>query len=221
MQSKCLEGKWQNPLSFLHWHLSPLHTHISYRLKRTCVPEKMKDLYVCHNINHLSNIIITFEEIPITLDEIFVRWPLQIIKYFINYHSVIIKNWIPVPAINLVCYKNVGIYWLIDCMIEKCNSLHKKTLGFRVPTWRQPAWAVVLTKENFTEEFPLWLYGISRNQEPSPVMVAGIISMTKQKFQALLQKLAEPLSLISKVIGLWFRWKNCGMVEMQHGTDDV
>lgn len=52
-------------------------------------------------------------------------------------------------------------------------------------------------------------------------MVAGIISMTKQKFQALPQMLAEPLSLISKVIGLWFRWKNCGMVEMQHGTDDV
>lgn len=144
-----------------------------------------------------------------------------LIRAFINYHSVIIKNWIPVPAINLVCYKYVGIYWLIDCMIEKRNSLHKKTLGFRVPIWRHPAWAVVLTKENFTEEFPLWLYGISRNQEPGPVMVAGIISMTKQKFQALLQKLAEPLSLISKVIGLWFRWKNCGMVEMQHGTDDV
>lgn len=52
-------------------------------------------------------------------------------------------------------------------------------------------------------------------------MVAGIISMTKQKFQALPQKLAEPLSLISKVICLWFRWKNCGMVYMQHGTDDV
>lgn len=79
----------------------------------------------------------------------------------------------------------------------------------------------MLIKENFTEEFPFWLYGISRNQEPSPVMVAGIISTTKQKFQALPQKLAEPLSLISKVICLWFRWKNCGMVYMQHGTDDV
>lgn len=79
----------------------------------------------------------------------------------------------------------------------------------------------MLIKENFPEEFPLWLYGISRNQEPGPVMMSGINSTTKEKFQALPQKLAEPLSLISKVIGLWFRWKNCGMVEMQRGTDDV
>lgn len=72
----------------------------------------------------------------------------------------------------------------------------------------------MLIKENFMEEFPLWLYGISRDLGPKPVTVAGIISMTKQKFQAFPQKLAEPLSLISKVIDLWFTWKNCGMVEM-------
>lgn len=61
---KCL-GEKQLKTTFI------LASHVYWlfcRLKRTCVAGKMKELYVCHNINHPSNIIIAFGETPITLD---------------------------------------------------------------------------------------------------------------------------------------------------------
>lgn len=55
----------------------------------------------------------------------------------------------------------------------------------------------------------------SAETESNSVMMAGMHNFhDKTKFQALFQELAEPLSFISDVSGLWFRWKNCSMVEM-------